>query len=126
MTELTKGFHEDTRNALLALPDMYGDINVLKEARKVLPENGGIEKALNELEFLAGQADCGRVTIDLADMHGYHYHSGVMFAAYVPGLRMRLRVVVVTDHVAEAFGRSRPATGFPWICVTWQDSLPCA
>ena len=112
LTELTKGFHEDTRNALLALPDMYGDIHVLKEARKVLPENGGIEKALNELEFLAGQADCGRVTIDLADMHGYHYHSGVMFAAYVPGLPNALARGGRYDHVAEAFGRSRPATGF--------------
>lgn len=112
LTELTKGFHEDTRNALLALPDMYGDINVLKEARKALPENEGIEKALNELEYLAGQADCGRVTIDLADMHGYHYHSGVMFAAYVRGLPNALARGGRYDHVAEAFGRSRPATGF--------------
>lgn len=67
---------------------------------------------MNELEFLAGQADCGRVTIDLADMHGYHYHSGVMFAAYVPGLPNALARGGRYDHVAEAFGRSRPATGF--------------
>ncbi len=112
LIELTRGFHEDTRNALLALPDMYGDISVLAEARKVLPANEGIEKALNELEYLAGQAECGRVTIDLADMHGYHYHSGVMFAAYVPGLPNALARGGRYDHVAEAFGRSRPATGF--------------
>ena len=112
LIELTRGFHEDTRNALLALPDMYGDISVLAEARKVLPANEGIEKALNELEYLAGQAECGRVTIDLADMHGYHYHSGVMFAAYVPGLPNALARGGRYDHVAVAFGRSRPATGF--------------
>ena len=112
LIELTRDFHEDTRKALLALPDMYGDTGVLDEARKVLPDTEGIAKALGELEYLAKQADSKRVTIDLADMHGYHYHSGVMFAAYVPGLPNAIARGGRYDHVAEAFGRSRPATGF--------------
>ena len=112
LIELTLDFHDDTRKALLALPNMYGDTGVLDEARKVLPDTEGIAKALGELEYLANQADCKRVTIDLADMHGYHYHSGVMFAAYVPGLPNAIARGGRYDHVAEAFGRSRPATGF--------------
>ncbi len=112
LIELTKGFHDDTRRALLALPDMYGDVAILKEAEKILPDTEGIAKALAELEYLAGQAECDRVTIDLADMHGYHYHSGVMFAAYMPGLPNAVARGGRYDHVAEAFGRSRPATGF--------------
>lgn len=98
-------------NALLALPDMYGDINVLKEARKVLPENGGIEKALNDWNFwLVRQTAVGLQSIWRTCM--VHYHSGVMFAAYVPGLPNALARGGRYDHVAEAFGRSRPATGF--------------
>jgi ATP phosphoribosyltransferase regulatory subunit len=52
------------------------------------------------------------VTIDLADLRGYHYHSGVMFAAYVPGLPNAVARGGRYDHVGEAFGRARPATGF--------------
>ena len=112
LVELSERFHADTRRALLALPDMYGDISILNDARKILPKTEGITKALAELEYLVNRAECDRVTIDLADMHGYHYHSGVMFAAYVPGLPNALARGGRYDHVAEAFGRSRPATGF--------------
>ncbi len=126
LIELTKGFHEETRAALLALPDMYGDIGILNEARKVLPETEGIVRALSELEYLAGQAECDRVTIDLADMHGYHYHSGVMFAAYVPGLPNAIARGGRYDHVAEAFGRSRPATGFSMDLRELARVLPAA
>lgn len=126
LIELTKGFHEDTRTALLALPDLYGDIGVLTEARKVLPETERIVRALSELEYLAGQAECDKVTIDLADMHGYHYHSGVMFAAYIPGLPSAIARGGRYDHVAEAFGRSRPATGFSMDLRELARVLPAA
>lgn len=126
LIELTKGFHEDTRTALLALPSMYGDVEILKEAKKILPDTEGIAKALAELEYLAGQAECDRVTIDLADMHGYHYHSGVMFAAYVPGLPNAIARGGRYDHVAEAFGRSRPATGFSMDLRELARVLPAA
>jgi ATP phosphoribosyltransferase regulatory subunit len=50
--------------------------------------------------------------VDLADLRGYHYHSGVMFAAYLPGLPNAVARGGRYDHVGEAFGRARPATGF--------------
>ena len=92
----------------------------------MLPETEGIVRALSELEYLAGQAECDRVTIDLADMHGYHYHSGVMFAAYVPGLPNAIARGGRYDHVAEAFGRSRPATGFSMDLRELARVLPAA
>lgn len=112
LAELTRNFNAKTRQALLALPGLYGDRKVIEEARKTLPDYPGIAKALDEIEFLSRMADCGSVTIDLADMRGYHYHSGVMFAAYVPGLPNAVARGGRYDHVGEAFGRSRPATGF--------------
>ena len=110
---LTAAYLPQTRAALLALPGLYGDIDVLKRARDVLPPLPGIAKALAELAALAGSA-LGRaeVAIDLADLRGYQYESGAMFALYVPGLPNAVARGGRYDHVGEAFGRARPATGF--------------
>jgi ATP phosphoribosyltransferase regulatory subunit len=54
----------------------------------------------------------GAVAIDLADLRGYQYESGAMFALYVPGLPNAVARGGRYDHVGEAFGRARPATGF--------------
>lgn len=110
---LTVGYDAVTRDALLALPNLYGDIDVLARAREVLPPLPGVLKALAELAALAGSA-LGRaeVAIDLADLRGYQYESGAMFALYVPGLPNAVARGGRYDHVGEAFGRARPATGF--------------
>lgn len=109
---LTQDYPPATRSALLALPGLYGDIDVIAAARKTLPALPGIARALDELHALAQLAGEANVTIDLADLRGYHYHSGVMFAAYVPGLPNAVARGGRYDHVGEAFGRARPATGF--------------
>ncbi|QYG06646.1 MULTISPECIES: ATP phosphoribosyltransferase regulatory subunit [unclassified Janthinobacterium] len=110
---LTAAYDPVTRDALLALPNLYGDIDVLARARAVLPPLPGVLKALAELAALAGSA-LGRaeVAIDLADLRGYQYESGAMFALYVPGLPNAVARGGRYDHVGEAFGRARPATGF--------------
>jgi ATP phosphoribosyltransferase regulatory subunit len=110
---LSAAYAPATRAALLALPNLYGDIDVLTRARALLPDLPGIARALAELAALAGSA-LGRaeVAIDLADLRGYAYESGAMFALYVPGLPNAVARGGRYDHVGEAFGRARPATGF--------------
>jgi ATP phosphoribosyltransferase regulatory subunit len=54
----------------------------------------------------------GQASIDLAELRGYQYHSGVVFAAYVDGLPNALARGGRYDKVGEVFGRARPATGF--------------
>jgi ATP phosphoribosyltransferase regulatory subunit len=110
---LTKNYAPVTRDALLALPQLYGDVEVLARARAVLPAFPGITRALAELAALAASA-LGRaeVAIDLADLRGYQYESGAMFGLYVPGLPNAVARGGRYDHVGEAFGRARPATGF--------------
>lgn len=112
LREATSQYDAQTRDALLALANLYGDGAVIRQARSVLPSLPGIAKALDELDALielAGKAD---VTVDLADLRGYQYESGVMFALYVPGLPNAVARGGRYDHVGEAFGRARPATGF--------------
>ncbi|MGH8597060.1 MAG: ATP phosphoribosyltransferase regulatory subunit, partial [Gammaproteobacteria bacterium] len=52
------------------------------------------------------------VQIDLAELRGYHYHTGVMFAAYTPRLGRALAWGGRYDNLGMHFGRARPATGF--------------
>ncbi|WP_334189811.1 ATP phosphoribosyltransferase regulatory subunit [Noviherbaspirillum sp.] len=109
---ISHDFASETRAALLALPGLYGDAETVSRARKALPSLPGITKALDELDALIRLAGAASVTVDLADLRGYHYHSGAMFAAYVPGLPNAVARGGRYDEVGEAFGRARPATGF--------------
>lgn len=109
---LTKDFQPEIRQALLDLPNLYGDKAIIQKAREILPKLDGIAIALDELSYLVELAGTAKVTVDLADLRGYHYHSGVMFNAFVPGLPNAVARGGRYDHVGEAFGRARPATGF--------------
>ncbi|WP_461481331.1 ATP phosphoribosyltransferase regulatory subunit, partial [Porticoccus sp.] len=50
--------------------------------------------------------------LDLSELRGYHYHTGIVFAAYAQGVGQAIGNGGRYDHVGEEFGRSRPATGF--------------
>jgi ATP phosphoribosyltransferase regulatory subunit len=106
------GFGSLAREALLALPNLYGEIEVIARAKAVLPPLPGVVRALDELATLVGLAGNARVTLDLADLRGYQYESGATFALYVPNLPNAVARGGRYDHVGEAFGRARPATGF--------------
>jgi ATP phosphoribosyltransferase regulatory subunit len=103
--------------ALMALTELSGPATeVLVRARKVLPSNTLVSNALALLERLtnaiASMPSTPEVSIDLADLRGYQYHSGMMFTAYVDALPQPIARGGRYDHVGQAFGRARPATGF--------------
>jgi len=108
---VTRSMPEATSKALLALPELYGDGTVLERARRVLPKYPEIDAALEDLEVLSRSGSIP-VSVDLADLRGYHYHSGVVFAAYAPGVANAAALGGRYDEVGKAFGRARPATGF--------------
>lgn len=112
LRQLAAGFSAPVREAVLALVSLNGDVGVLADAQARLPASPAIAEALAELRALAGAAAGVRVNIDLADLSGYQYESGVIFALYVPGLPNAVARGGRYDHVGEAFGRARPATGF--------------
>ena len=110
----------DCAKALLALTHLNGPSNeVLKKARKgefALPNNLKVQESLLQLEALltsiAELEPATEISIDLADLRGYQYHTGVMFAAYIADLAQPIARGGRYDQVGAAFGRARPATGF--------------
>jgi ATP phosphoribosyltransferase regulatory subunit len=100
-----------TREALRTLPDLYGGPEVVDDAAARLPAYPEIGAALGDLRALV-RANGIEMSIDLADLRGYHYHSGVVFAAYSEQLPSAIALGGRYDEVGKAFGRARPATGF--------------
>lgn len=105
-----------TREGLLALVQLYGDEEILDEARVALKSAPGIDKALDNLKWLARQLGDTRVSFDLADLRGYAYYSGARFSVYAKGAADALVRGGRYDGVGAVFGhnhdRARPAVGF--------------
>jgi ATP phosphoribosyltransferase regulatory subunit len=114
LQELTRSTGGVQRDAILGLPELFGDTGVLDEAARVLPDRPIIREALADLARLAAmQTQAGvDVQIDLADLRGYHYHSGVIFGLYAQGQPDALARGGRYDEIGATFGRPRPATGF--------------
>jgi ATP phosphoribosyltransferase regulatory subunit len=69
--------------------------------------------ALQEVAFDIRRQQPGlRIYFDLAELRGYHYHTGLVFAAYVAGSGQALANGGRYNDVGAVFGRARPATGF--------------
>jgi len=113
---LTRDMAAESRDGLLALPQLYGGAEVIAAARERLPARPLVQAALDQLEWLAGHLQAAhpgvQVGFDLSDMSGYAYYSGPRFAAYGDGATDALARGGRYDEVGAAFGRNRPAAGF--------------
>ncbi len=111
---LVSGLPQGIQTALLALPQLYGGVDVIARARAILPSSPEVTLALSELDQAAAHLKplAGDIGIDLAELRGYHYHSGMVFAAYHAGSHDAIALGGRYDDVGKSFGRARPATGF--------------
>lgn len=109
---LTAGLPVALRDAFAALPQLYGDRSMLAEARARLPRLAAVDAALDMLAALDQGLSGVEVAYDLAELRGYGYHSGVVFAAYTGGRSHAIAQGGRYDEVGRIFGRARPATGF--------------
>jgi ATP phosphoribosyltransferase regulatory subunit len=110
---LVAGLDEVSRAALMVLPALYGSCaEVLQRARTLLPDLPEIVSALDDLQSVSANLQVGSLGIDLADLRGYHYHSGMVFAAYHAGSHDAIALGGRYDDLGKSFGRARPATGF--------------
>lgn len=114
LNKLVTELPSDLQSAVLALAQLSGGIEVIARAKAILPKHPDIVQALNELELALNQLQplAASVGIDLAELRGYHYHSGMVFAAYHAGSHDAIALGGRYDDVGKSFGRARPATGF--------------
>jgi ATP phosphoribosyltransferase regulatory subunit len=101
---------------LQALPRLNGSVDVLARARDLFASDVELVQAIDALDALAQRVvqRCEGVStyFDLSELRGYHYHTGVVFAAYTPSYGQALAKGGRYDNIGRDFGRARPATGF--------------
>jgi ATP phosphoribosyltransferase regulatory subunit len=120
-----KSLSDDARNAFAALTNLFGPAKtVLQRARAALPRNAEITAALDQLEAVANavEASGAQCSLDLADLPGLDYHTGLVFVAYLQNTSQSTSPVVARggryDGVGESFtqsGKGRAATGFSFV-----------
>lgn len=99
------------------LLELNGPPDVVERAAERLAGSGAfIADALDELNRIAqALQSCYPglpINIDLAELRGYHYHTGVVFAAFVPGQGREIARGGRYDEIGSVFGHARPAVGF--------------
>jgi len=107
----------DLKLMFLKLPELNGGKDTINKARSVfLKANDDVKNALEDLEAiaekLAARFPSLPVSFDLAELRGYHYHTGMVFAAFIPSVGREIARGGRYDNIGEVFGRARPATGF--------------
>ena len=101
----------------LKLPELNGGEAILAAATQLFANaNNAVQQALTELiavaEALKARFPNLTISFDLAELRGYHYHTGIVFAAFVPTVGKEIARGGRYDNIGASFGRARPATGF--------------
>jgi ATP phosphoribosyltransferase regulatory subunit len=106
-----------TINWLTTLPTLCGGLDTLVDACEQLHDAPAeVEAAIDELravsDVITERYPEINLYFDLSELRGYHYHTGLVFAAFAEGFGDAIANGGRYDHIGEAFGRARPATGF--------------
>lgn len=118
--------------AFAALITLNGDATVINRAKALFSQMPDALTALANLQELCGRIAARypaiSVYVDLAELRGYDYHTGVVFAAYVAGHGQAIAKGGRYDQTGSVFGRARPATGFSadlkqWVALTGVATL---
>ncbi|MBL4828005.1 MAG: ATP phosphoribosyltransferase regulatory subunit [Spongiibacteraceae bacterium] len=115
---ITQGINDSSLAKMMReLSQLNGDRTVLDQARQSLAQAPPqVSKAIDELTMVADRVEARmpevNVYFDLSELRGYHYHTGLVFAALAPGHGQAVANGGRYDDIGKVFGRARPATGF--------------
>lgn len=126
LAQLAPHFLPEVASALEVLMELHGPVcpgpaciagGLLDQARLRLPSWPAVSAALDRLQAVLSSSLLDRhpqctISLDLADQEGWHYHTGILFSVYAPGLPDAIARGGRYDGMGEAFGAPRPATGF--------------
>ena len=124
-----EGVNGEFSKLIIALVGLHGPDKVLDDARALFADKApGALTAVDTLAAAAAEIRSLRPDIniyfDLSELRGYHYHTGIVFAAYVPGHGQALANGGRYNDVGAVFGRARPATGFATDMKALMNLLP--
>ncbi len=114
---LQQDLAENEREQFCQLALLNGDVDIIQQAREVYKDSS-VEclSALDHIEAVARgvQQRYPEVLIhcDLSELRGYEYHTGLVFAAFLPGQGREIARGGRYDDIGSVFGVARPATGF--------------
>ena len=102
---------------LAVLPRLSGSVEILDQAKQALSNAGReVQQALDYLTGLTNRLAQNwpdiTIHIDLSELRGYSYHTGIVYAAYVPSSGREIARGGRYDDIGKHFGNARPATGF--------------
>lgn len=107
---------EKVASYLRMLPNLAGGRDILTDAIRIFESEPEIIAALESLmqvtDLVNSRYPRVKVFVDLCELRGFNYHTGLVFAAYAPGVGQAVAQGGRYDGVGSAFGSSRPATGF--------------
>ena len=105
------------REQLHRLALLNGDVSVIDEARRLYHDAGDelfetLDALASVVQSLEQKYPDTPIHCDLSELRGYSYHTGLVFAAFLPGQGREIARGGRYDDVGEVFGNARPATGF--------------
>jgi ATP phosphoribosyltransferase regulatory subunit len=103
------------RDVLLHIPSLFGKTEVLQRAAN-LSQSRDAQAALANLaqvyDMLKTYGLEDHVLIDLSDIRGLHYYTGITFEGFTSTLGYRVCSGGRYDHLLGCYGPNDPATGF--------------
>jgi ATP phosphoribosyltransferase regulatory subunit len=98
------------------LASLHGSSDVLKSARALFPDEPAVIAALDQLDAVLARVQEAfpgvGVYVDLTELRGFRYHTGLVFAVYLEDRGSAVAKGGRYDNIGAVFGRDRPATGF--------------
>ena len=115
LQKLPLGDHLGEQFYQLAL--LNGDISIIDEARKIYADAAddlftSLDHMQSVVESVQRKYPDTLIHCDLSELRGYNYHTGLVFAAFLPGQGKEIARGGRYDDVGSVFGNARPATGF--------------
>jgi ATP phosphoribosyltransferase regulatory subunit len=117
LSSALQGRPEADAQTIRALMNLHGDRSILNQARELLGDLApnaldAIDEIDVVLDALEAEGDGIDWYVDLSELRGLNYHTGLVFAAYAKGVGRALANGGRYDDIGEIFGRARAATGF--------------
>ena len=112
---------------LLALPRLFGGLDVLDQAAKVV-NNERSKHALENLHQVIRILELyevdDRITLDLGELRGLDYYSGITFQGFLSGFGEAICLGGRYDELTASYGRPSPATGFAFNLLNLLFAMP--